>query len=131
MWLRSSHFSALSYSVTGIINLLPLISMPFMMATSSLSDQYAYRFFSTQALVDDQPWSMNSDSICIYLSYSVALLISPTVIQSDMSRQEPITLMVMHMTGISLCLFVSWSCLDSKFDMNSSDQGLNSILMFY
>ena len=52
-------------------------------------------------------------------SSSISILISPALMQSGMSLNVPIVLMVICMPGISSSLFVSWLCLDSQSVMNS------------
>ena len=71
MWFICNCFSALCCSNAGIINHLPFIALPSMIAISSLNDQYGCKSLFTQALVKDQPWSMSSDSILMCSSFSI------------------------------------------------------------
>ena len=50
---------------------------------------------------------------------------------SGMSIHYSIALMIMHIHGISLPLFVSWLGLDNQSAMNSCGPGLHSIFMLY
>ena len=77
-----------------------------------------------------QPWSKSSESITMCSSFSVPVLISSAVIQSDISMHDSIALMVVHIPGISSSL--SHSCVwIASLLMNSCSQGLCSIPMFF
>ena len=111
--------------------LLPFLAMLSMTVISSLNDQYGCRSFCTSTLVAGQSRIMSSDSMPMYCSSGVAILISSVVMQSDMSVHDSIVLMVMHMPQISLSLFVFLLCLDSQSVMNNYGLGLYSIHILY
>ena len=69
---------------------------------------------------------MISDSMHMCSLSSIVILIFSAVIQSGMSMQKPIVLIVMHIPGISSCLFVEWLCLDSQSAMNTCGPDLYS-----
>ena len=74
-------------------------------AISSLNDQHGCRSVYISALDDSQLSSMSSESMHMYLSSSIANLISSATMQSGISMQGSFALIVMHMPGISSSLF--------------------------
>ena len=84
---------------------LTFISLLSMIEISPLTDQYGCRSFCTSAFVNGQPQSMISESMPMFLSSSIANLISSATVQSSMSKHDSVTLMVIQMSGISSYLF--------------------------
>ena len=104
--------------------------MPSMIGILSLNDHYGCSSFCTSALNSAKQQSTVCESMPMCLSSSIAIPISSTLIQSGMSVYDSFALMMMHMSGISLSLFVSWLCLDNQSVKNSCGTGLYSIIMF-
>ena len=106
-------FFVLSCSDVGTIILLSVMEILSMIAISSLNDKYGCSSFYASACVNGQPWAMSSDRMPMYLSSSVAVLISSTHMQSGMFKCYSVVLMVIHMPGISLsplvycCVWIS------------------------
>ena len=77
IWFDCSWFSALLCSDLSTIILLPHMTIPSVIATSSLNDQYDCSFFCTSAFVDGQLHMTYSDSTlgtqflgCQYYAFS-------------------------------------------------------------
>ena len=98
--------------------------IPSMIAILSLNDQYGCNFFCTSAFVDGQPWNTWSERMLRCSLSGVATLITSAFMQSDISVHD------YCIPGISLSLFVSWFCLDSKSAMNSYVSDLCSIMLY-
>ena len=113
-------FITLSYNEAGMLVLLPLMAIKSMVSISSLNDLYSCSYLVPQFFVNGKVLRCSSSK--------VTSLISCAVMQSGMSQHDSITLMVMHMPGISSSLFF-WLCLDSQFVMNTCSHGLYSILI--
>ena len=94
----------MSSSAAGIINILPFIPVPSVIAISSLANMAAV--FSV-SLIQDQEWITISDSMPMCSLSSDAVLIFSAMMLSDMLVHDAIALMVMHMPRIDSPLFIS------------------------
>ena len=70
----------------------------------------------------------SSDRMAICSTFRDALLISSAVMLPGMAMHDSIALMVMHIPGISLSMFVSYLCLDRQSVRISCAQAFTAFL---
>ena len=128
--VQGSCFCALSCDAAGIIIFLSFIAVLSMIAISSVNDHYGCGSFFTSALVDDQPWNTNSDSMPMCLSSSIAISISSAIIQCGMSMHDSLAFMVLHIPEIYSSLYFGYAWIASLHWI-AEVPGLHSILMLY